>query len=97
MMTRLLCVLLGLYAMPCWSADAADELMARLKVMLPSSQISTVLATPIDGLFEVTMGRNVAFTNASGRYFVFGHMFDMQTLRDLTADRPGPDDVGASQ
>ncbi|EXI72126.1 MAG: hypothetical protein AW10_04263 [Candidatus Accumulibacter appositus] len=30
------------------------------------------------------MGQNVAYTDASGRYFVFGHLFDMQTQRDLT-------------
>jgi thiol:disulfide interchange protein DsbC len=41
----------------------------------------------IPALYEVVMGQNVAYTDASGRYFVFGHLFDMQTQRDLTAER----------
>jgi hypothetical protein len=33
------------------------------------------------------IGRNPAYTDATGRYFVFGHLFDLQTQRDLTAER----------
>jgi thiol:disulfide interchange protein DsbC len=33
------------------------------------------------------MGKNAAYTDTTGRYFVFGHLFDMKEQRDLTADR----------
>jgi thiol:disulfide interchange protein DsbC len=33
------------------------------------------------------MGKNAAYTDATGRYFVFGHLFDMKEQRDLTAER----------
>lgn len=38
------------------------------------------------GLFEVVMGKTVAYTDKAGRYFLFGHVWDMQQQRDLTAD-----------
>lgn len=32
------------------------------------------------------MGKNIAYTDESGRYMLFGHIFDMEKQRDLTAD-----------
>jgi thiol:disulfide interchange protein DsbC len=63
------------------------EMEARLKELYPSTRITAVRHSEVGGLFEVTMGRNVAFTDSSGRYFVFGHLFDMREQRDLTAQR----------
>ncbi|MFX6895484.1 DsbC family protein, partial [Acinetobacter baumannii] len=36
------------------------------------------------GIYEVVMGRNVAYTDKDGRYFIFGNLFDMKTQTDLT-------------
>jgi thiol:disulfide interchange protein DsbC len=33
------------------------------------------------------MGRNAAYTDSTGRYFIFGHLFDMKEQRDLTVER----------
>jgi thiol:disulfide interchange protein DsbC len=63
------------------------EMEARLKELYPSTRITAVRQSEVAGLFEVTMGRNVAFTDGSGRYFVFGHLFDMREQKDLTAQR----------
>ena len=63
------------------------EMEARLKELYPSTRITAVRQSEVTGLFEVTMGRNVAFTDTSGRYFVFGHLFDMREQKDLTAQR----------
>ncbi len=63
------------------------ELAARLKELYPSTRITDVRQSEVAGLFEVAMGRNVAFTDTSGRYFVFGHLFDMREQKDLTAQR----------
>ncbi|MFH4377076.1 DsbC family protein, partial [Acinetobacter baumannii] len=40
--------------------------------------------TPLTGIYEVVMGRNVAYTDKDGRYFIFGNLFDMKTQTDLT-------------
>ena len=33
------------------------------------------------------MGANLAYVDATGRYFLFGHLYDMRQQRDLTAER----------
>lgn len=65
----------------------AENLEKRLKDLYPATRIERVQTSEIPALYEVTMGKNSAYTDATGRYFVFGHLFDMNTQRDLTAER----------
>ncbi len=86
--TRLLPSILAA-AMLAGSAYAGDALketavMATLKQKYPSTVIKSVSSTNLPGVYEVVMGKNVAYVEESGRYFLFGHMFDMQTQTDLT-------------
>ena len=67
--------------------DTAEALAQRLKQLYPNTQFSAVSESALPGLFEVVMGRNVAYTDTAGRYFLFGHLFDMPAQRDLTAER----------
>lgn len=82
---------LSLLALTLSCAAEADEarlaLEQRLHERYPATQIERVQASEIPGLYEVMIGRNPAYTDATGRYFVFGHLFDLQTQRDLTAER----------
>lgn len=67
------------------ATEATDsEITTKLKATYPSTQIDAVRITPISGIYEVVMGKNIGYTNAEGRYFLFGHLFDMQTQQDLT-------------
>jgi len=66
---------------------AVKSLDSKIRTLYPNTSFKEVRATPVEGLFEVTMGSNIAYTDASARYFVFGHLFDMQTQVDLTASR----------
>ena len=68
-------------------AQPASELPATLKRLYPGTAFDAVAASPVAGLSEVVMGTNVAYVDASGRYFLFGRLFDMQRQRDLTAER----------
>jgi thiol:disulfide interchange protein DsbC len=62
-----------------------QDLAARLQEQYPSTKISAVRESVVKGLYEVVMGRNVAYTDESGRYLVFGHLYDMREQKDLTA------------
>lgn len=71
-----------------YAADSEEIALERtLRGLYPSTQITGVRKAGIGGLFEVVMGKNIGYTNSDGRFFIFGHIFDMKTQQDLTAQR----------
>jgi thiol:disulfide interchange protein DsbC len=64
-----------------------STLGSRLKTLYPSTRFGDIRETEWPGVFEVVMGANLAYVDDSGRYFLFGHLYDMSTQRDLSAER----------
>lgn len=87
---RLIAPVFLVIALQAWSAESPEDPVARvaaaLRAAYPSTEFRNVRSTPLPGIFEVTMGRNVAYVSEDGRWFLFGHLYDMQTQRDLTAE-----------
>lgn len=71
-----------------FSAAHADEasVKAGLTARYPGTAFSAVKPTPIKGVYQVAMGKNLAYVSEDGRYFLFGSLYDMQTQTDLTAN-----------
>jgi thiol:disulfide interchange protein DsbC len=67
--------------------DATARLAERLQARYPSTHFGEIQPTPWPGVFEVVLGKQLAYVDASGQYFLFGHLFDMSAQRDLTAER----------
>jgi thiol:disulfide interchange protein DsbC len=69
------------------STPASPDVVAKLKSLYPNTGFNAINATAMPGITEVVMGENVAYVDATGRYFLFGHLYDMQAGRDLTAEK----------
>lgn len=79
-------------ALACVTASAQvsispQALLAKLKTEFQGTPFTEVRSTPIDGIYEVVMGRDIAYTDGSGRYFMFGQVMDMKTQKNLTQER----------
>jgi len=64
-----------------------SALAGLLQSLYPSTRFGAINATPWPGVFEVAMGSNLAYVDQSGQYFLFGHLYDMKSQRDITAER----------
>ena len=72
----------------CLAAPAESEaLLAALKQKYPQTTFTTVTPAAVKGLYEVVMGHRIAYTDDTGRYFMYGSLVDMKTNDDLTAAR----------
>lgn len=67
--------------------EAAPQIAEKFRGMYPNTRFTEVRKSKVTGLYEVVMGDNVAYTDDTGRYFIFGHLFDMKEQVDITAQR----------
>ena len=54
---------------------------------LDGAKPDDVSATPIPGLYEVTMGGLIAYVSADGKYLVSGSLYDLGSQKNLTLSR----------
>ena len=54
---------------------------------LPATQIDAIRPAPIPGLVEITAGHNLLYADATGRWLIVGHVYDLKTAQDVTAER----------
>lgn len=81
----ILATLIAAFASGAAIAATATDVEAKLRSQYPQTTITFVRESPLKGIYEVVMGKNIAYTNADARYVVFGHLFDMTTQEDLSA------------
>lgn len=86
-------LVMGTMVSSVFAAASVDEtaMLMKLRQKYPNTKFQSVSQSQLPGVYEVVMGRNVAYVEEGGRYFLFGHLFDMQTQTDLTEGKIGPD------
>lgn len=71
---------------PAASAEGAS-VQETLAARLPGIEAEQIRATPVAGLWEVSVGRQVVYVSEDGRYLLRGDIVDLTTSRNLTDER----------
>ena len=69
------------------AADAAAKIRHTLESRYPGTHVLDVQPSALPGLYEVYLGDEIVYTDASADYLVMGPMVDTQTRQDLTEAR----------
>uniref|UniRef100_UPI0040489547 DsbC family protein n=1 Tax=Polynucleobacter sp. TaxID=2029855 RepID=UPI0040489547 len=75
-----------------FSVNAQGSSEAKIKTEMQKqlgerAKIDAVRTTPVAGLYEVTIGNDIVYTDASGRYLIQGEVVDLKTGKNLTEQR----------
>jgi thiol:disulfide interchange protein DsbC len=69
------------------AAQDADQVKAALKKKLPEAPIDSVRKVPYGGLYEVTAGGDVLYTDANTSFLFMGSIVDLKTKENVTEAR----------
>ena len=69
------------------TAPVPAEVRARVVKKLQGAKAEDVASSPIDGLYEVTLGGMIVYVSEDGKYLVSGNVYDLETQSNLTAAR----------
>jgi thiol:disulfide interchange protein DsbC len=70
------------------SEPGTDRIKAAIEQTLGGrAQVKSVNKTPLPGIFEVSVGSQVIYTDATGRYIMQGELVDTKTGTNLTEER----------
>lgn len=68
-------------------AAVPADVRARVVAKLPGAKAEDVAPSPVPGLYEVTMGGLIAYVSGDGKYLISGNVYELETQRNLTAER----------
>lgn len=71
-------------AAPALAAEGADAVKEAMGKLLPGIPVDSVEETPMAGLYEVTLGPQIYYMSADGRFLFDGRLIDVENSEDLT-------------
>jgi thiol:disulfide interchange protein DsbC len=74
----------SLFIQAATAASTEDRLLNEIRSKFPGHSISSASKTPVNGVYEIVSGRDVAYTTKDGRYLFMG-LIDRKENKDLTA------------
>ena len=74
------------------TAGAAEPALDKVKATVQKAlganvEIKSVAKSPLAGLYEINLGSQVVYTDATGRYVLNGDLLDTQTATNITQER----------
>lgn len=63
------------------------DVRARVVAKLPGAKAEDVAPSPVPGLYEITVGGQIAYVSGDGKYLLSGNVYDLDTQVNLTASR----------
>ncbi len=67
--------------------QTTDKIKSALQARLPDATIKSVDKSPVPGLYEVNLGQQIVYSDASGNYLLMGDLVDTRTRTNLTEAR----------
>jgi thiol:disulfide interchange protein DsbC len=64
-----------------------DQLKATLSARLPDIEIKSIEKSPVAGLYEVNLGAQILYSDATGTYVFVGQLINTKAHTNLTAER----------
>jgi len=88
-------VWLALLGAAAWNAAPAQQPESQPKVdpraeiasRIPGTRAEQLRASPIQGIYELTRGAEIAYVTADGKYAITGDLYDLSANDDLTETR----------
>ncbi|MGE0384561.1 MAG: DsbC family protein [Gammaproteobacteria bacterium] len=72
-------------------ANAADDLKSRLTTALrdlvPDAEVTSVVATPVAGLYEVALGARLYYMSEDGHFLLNGDLVDLKAKKNVSEER----------
>ncbi|MDN7184688.1 DsbC family protein [Caballeronia sp. SEWSISQ10-4 2] len=67
--------------------QTTDKIKATLQSRIGEADIKSVQKSPVPGLYEVNLGAQIVYTDATGNYLLMGDLVDTRTRTNLTEAR----------
>lgn len=74
-------------AQPAKNVDAGGDIRAQLAKRLPGAKPEDVRPTPIQGIYEISLGTSTAYISADGKYLISGDLYEIDSKTNLTDGR----------
>lgn len=65
---------------------AEEQIRSAMENLAPQASVTSIEESPVAGVYEVTLGTQVLYVTADGRYLMQGSLFDIETRTDLTSE-----------
>lgn len=67
--------------------QTTDKIKATLQSRIGDADIKSVEKSPVPGLYEVNLGAQIVYTDATGNYLLMGDLVDTRTRTNITEAR----------